>query len=277
MATRKKTGAKSTAVAKRDPKSGAVALPHDYGTDAGAGLDLSIDDLLIPFVKLLQNDSKQCCKGDESHIDGAEAGMIANTATTDLFDAEEGMLVVPSARRRTFVEWQPNQGGFVGEHDPRSVVVLKALASGAKKSELKTEAGNDLQETFSVWGIVLDAERNPVGYCVVPFTSSKIKPYRSYWTQIDAAKVCKGAPIFANVMRITSRFVSDHPSGKKFHNYVVKPADGSVLESMLAPDDPAYVAARDLREAIQQGRAKADQNTAEREGGGGGEGSDEHF
>ena len=55
-------------------------------------------------------------------------------------------------------------------------------------------------------------------------------------------------------------------------------ADGSVLESMLAPDDPAYTAARDLREAIQQGRAKADQNTAEREGGGGGEGgSDEHF
>jgi len=275
MATRKKTS-NSTAVAKRDANAGAVAMPHDYGDDAGEGLDLTLDDLLIPFMKLLQNDSKQCCKGTDDYIDGAEAGMIANTATMELYDPEEGVLIVPAARRRSFVEWQPNQGGFVGEHDPRSPIVMKALSSGAKKSELKTESGNDLQETFSVWGIIVNADLTPVGYCVIPFTSSKIKPYRSYWTQIDAAKVTKGAPIFANLMRVSSRFVPDHPSGKKFHNYVVKPAGDSVIESLIAPDSDAYAAAKSLREAIQQGRAKADVKTAEREGGGSDEG-DEHF
>ncbi len=264
---------KSTAVVPATSQE--VALPHSYGDDAGVGMDFSMDDLLIPFVSLLQTDSKQCVKQGEDYIEGAEAGMIANTATKELFGAEEGMLLVPAKRRRTFVEWAPNRGGFIAEHEPGSPIVRQALASGAKKSELKTDAGNDLQETFSIWGIIVDADRVPQGFCVVPCTSSKIKPYRAYWTRIDSAKITKSAPIFANVLRLSSRFVPDHPSGKKFFTYVLTPAGDSVVGSLLDPTSQAYIVAKELREAINQGRAKADQSTNVREVGGGG--TDEHF
>ena len=270
MATKKQNNLPAT------QQTNAVALPFEYGEDAGVGVDLTLDDLKIPFIGLLQKDSAELDSDEEKYIEGVSEGQILNKATRAAVDGETGLLLVPAIRQRMFVEWLPDRGGFVAEHLPSSDVVRAAMATGAKRNELTTEAGNELQETFSIFAIVCEEDGTPTGFCVVPFTASKISAWRDYFTQLDAAKVTRGAPLFAHTIRLTSRFVKNAKG--KFYNFVMAPANGGVVDSMIAPDSPAYQAAKDLREAILAGRAQADYSTADGETGGSpSESADGHF
>lgn len=270
MAAKKKK-TKSTALVTQNH---AVALPFEFGEDAGVGVDLSLDDLLIPFVTLLQDLSDELDEDEDKFIEGVSAGQILNKATKIAIDADidsedAGMLLVPALKRRYFAEFLPDRGGFVGEHEPTSAVVRTALTSGAKKSELKTEAGNDLIETFSIYAIQLDANENPVGYIVVPFASSKIGAWRDYWTPIDTARVAgandtvmkltDAAPIFSYLIQLRAKFIKGAKG--KYWNYVMTPARGGAVESVIPADHAGYVAAKALREAVAAGRAQADYST----------------
>lgn len=270
MANETRTMSKTNIV----PQRTAVALPFDYGEDAGKGLDLTLDDLLVPFLGLLQKDSKETDESEEKYIEGAAAGMIINKATKQLVDGETGMLLIPALRRRSYVEFLPDRGGFVADHDPNSPIVRAALAKGAKRSELTTDTGNTLSETFSVFAIEVDADMNPIGYVVVPFSSSKIAVWRGYWTKLDTCRVVKDSvpkkltdvtAIYSHVVRLGSK---DQKNDKgKFKNYTLEPAKGGVIDSLIQSTHPAYQAAKALAEAITAGRASADYSTEAPEGG----------
>lgn len=248
----------------------ALALPFDYGQDAGRGLDLTLDDLLVPFLGLLQKDSAELDPDEEKYIEGAAEGMLLNKASKQLYDGESGILIVPALRRRSFVEFLPDRGGFVADHETNSQVVRDALASGAKRSELTTKNGNVLTETYSIFAITLDEQLNPTGYVVIPFSSSKIAVWRGYWTKIDTClvtvngtrkKLSQAATIFSLLIRLGSKFQKNDKG--KFFNFTLAPAKGGVLESLIPADHPAYIAAKSLEEAVLAGRAQADYTTAD--------------
>lgn len=248
-----------------------VALPFDYGVDAGVGLDLTLDDLKIPFITLAQGDSKILDEDEENYVPGGAPGMLFNAATKQYSDR---LLLVPAVKRVTYVEWLPDRGGFAGEHLPSDPVVRQAKANAVSRNELRNpENGNQLQETRSIFCIVIDEANEPVGFCVVPFASSKIGPWREYFTALDTAKVTRNAPLFAHTIALSS--VNAVGKGKKYKNYQMIPArdaDGNiatdplkanVISSMIPPDSAAYQAAVQLRDAITEGRAEADRDTAE--------------
>jgi hypothetical protein len=261
---------KTAAVAAR-PMGGEALVPFDYGDDVGVGMDITMDDLKIPFIALAQSDSKILDEDEEVYAPGGEAGMLFNGATREYYN---DLILVLAVRRTTYVEWAPDRGGFVDEHDSKSPVVADAKANAVKKHDLRTEAGNELQETRSIFGIICDKDMNPMGYCVVPFASSKMAPWRDYWTVIDTARVSKRAPLYAHTVRLSSR-KDKNKAGDKFHNLVLLPARdangnltterdaASVLGSMLPPDHPAFLAAKALHEAVESGTATADRETAE--------------
>ena len=219
----------------------------------------------------MQNDSKVLDADEPNYVPGGSAGMLFNGATRQFSD---DLILVPALRQTTYVEWLPDRGGFADEHAATSPIVAEAKRNAAKKYELRTEGGNDLEETRSIYAIVLDSELNPVGYCVVPFTGSKMGPWRDFWTKIDTARVSKDAPLFSLMIRISS-FDDKNKAGKKYKNYLVNPARdaegnmtsdplaAAVAGSMLAPTSPQYLAAKQLREAIQSGSATADRETAD--------------
>ncbi len=255
---------KTTEVATVKP-GGAVALPYDYGDDAGVGMDITMEDLRIPFIALAQNDSKILDPDEPTYAEGGAAGMMFNGATKEYSDE---LYLALAIRQTTFVEWKEDRGGFVAEHMPLDPIVREAKANAVKKHELRTKDGNDLEETRSIYAIILDADANPLGYCVVPFTSSKMGPWRDYWTKMDTARVAKGAPLYAHTVRLTA--VDDKSrAGKKFKNYLLAPANGGIAESMVAPDSAAFIAAKALFEAVNDGRATADRSTAGGETGNG--------
>lgn len=249
--------------------SGGELVPFDYGDDAGVGMDITMDDLKIPFISLAQSDSKILDEDEEVYAPGGAPGMLFNGATREYSDE---LLLCLAVRRTTFIEWLPDRGGFVEEHPVNSPIVTEARANAAKKYELRTAKGNELVETRSIFAIVLNSDLAPVGYCIVPFTSSKMAPWRDYWTAIDTARVSKKAPLFAHLVRLTSKN-DKNKKGDKFKNFVMHPArdaegvlttdllQASVSGSMIAPDQPAYLAARELRDAVESGRATADQAT----------------
>ena len=241
-------------------KANQAVAAYDYGEDAGAGVDdLGREDLAIPFVYLLQTNSPEL-----EEIDGAKAGMLLNTATKRLY--EEAMFV-PCHRQHVYTEWVPRDqgGGWVGMFEPDDDVVKRAKADAEEFGKYRTREGNDLVETFYVYGLLLDDEDGPQAV-VLPFSSTKIKKYKTWMTVISNIKVEQPdgrritPPMFAHVFRIQT--VQDENPKGKFKNYAISLRDGSAMQSRLAPDDPIYLEARAFRELAVQGRARPDQEGA---------------
>ena len=65
--------------------------PSMFEADANQGLgQLGMDDLAIPFLRILSDTSPQIKKRDPQYIEGAESGMIYNTLTKEIYDGDKG-------------------------------------------------------------------------------------------------------------------------------------------------------------------------------------------
>jgi hypothetical protein len=104
MAKKEETPSAVTEVAVASANS--VALNNRYVEDAGAGFeDADANAYAIPFLQILQSGSPQCKKSDGAYIKGAEEGMFYNTVTQELYDGDEGVVVIPCHYMQRFVEW----------------------------------------------------------------------------------------------------------------------------------------------------------------------------
>ena len=74
--------------------SGALAAVN-FEADAGQGLNMTQEDLALPFLKVLGQLSPECNKRDAKYVKGAEPGMIINTVTNEIYDGVKGIDVVP--------------------------------------------------------------------------------------------------------------------------------------------------------------------------------------
>jgi len=251
----------------------ALATPIDFGADAKAGADFGMDEILIPFIGLLQKDSKECIEGEEKYIAGAEAGMFVNKSTQDLIDGKEGLRLGVAMRQTTYVEWTDGGGGsgeFVDVHPIGSPIVAEARArNGGKERGMTTEAGNLLQLTYSLFCVVLSDDDTPTPqWVVVSFDRSKIKRYKTFVTKIKGAVALKNAPIFAHRVRLTS--VDDkNKAGNRYKNFLLEPLvageDGkpNPVSSHVSSGHPVYEAAKALHNALDTGAAKADYSTVD--------------
>lgn len=260
MATKTKNKKKgSNAIAKVNPNEMAV---YDYGDDAGVGIDdIGRDEMAIPFIGILQSNNGEILPVKKGGIEGAEVGMLINTVTKEVFDGDKGLLFVPSARAHEYVEWVPRSkgGGFVGIHSVGSEVVAEAMsraqAENADFGKFTTPDGNDLVETYYLYGVILDDDGIPTGIGVIAFTSTKIKKYKHLNTRL---KSIKGRPsLFAIQLRICT--VPDSNKKGDFINFDIQFAvDNTGTLSLLDPNSEAYASAKVLRDGIASGEAKAD-------------------
>lgn len=243
----------------RQEQGGALAV-YDYGQDAGAGYEnQTAADVQIPFITILQDLSPQVKKRDPLYIAGAEPGMLLNTVTGEILP--EGVEFIPSTTEQCFVEWRSRDagGGFVARHDLDSAIVQKARAEQTFGARYTSPDGNDLIDTFYMYGLLVIGDRFEPA--VIAFSSTKIKVYRKWNTKTRAFQIAgpEGRkitpPLFAH--RVTIGAATEKNAKGEFWNFTLKPAAGSVAESLLAPDDVRYQAAKKLKEMIGAGMAKA--------------------
>lgn len=254
--------------------STAVGAVIDYGEDAGAGFENQTQaDVSIPFLAVLQAMSPVCEGDDSPH----RPGMLFNTVSEESVKGGEGILFVPGVTRHVVMEWKPRDqgGGIVGEHAVDSDVVKEAQQRSTEFGKLKTLGGNDLIETFYVYGVQVDEDGETVlGPLVIPFTSTKIKRYKAWNSRLNMFAHKKHGmpgkpPLFAHLTRVTT--TKEKNAKGDFHNITLAPARGDVFASLLKPDSDALGQARQIRQMVADGVAKPDYASAEKAQGAGGD------
>lgn len=276
--------AKTKAVAKRGVT--AVAA-FDYGDDADAGFENQTgDDLAIPFLGVLQALSPQVADVSDGGVQGAKAGFLFNTVTDAIFDGKDGIEIIPALTEHVFVEWVPRTqgGGFVARHLATSEVVKLAKEGAPSFGQYSTSYaqdgtpnGNDLVETFYVYGVLVAESPEPI---VLAFTSTKIAVYKRWNTKLNMFTLKVGdrkirPPLFAHRVRVTT--VKQKNNAGEFHNFALAPAEGDVKSSLLAPDDELFIVARDCGEMVKSGAARASYETQRSEGSSDAQGDTPHF
>lgn len=240
-----------------------AGLPAEYaGLEeyAGQGLeDLDSSDRSVPFIKVLEKNSPEI-----ETVEGAKPGMFINTATGKLYNS---IRFVPATREHLFVEWVPidNGGGLVASYG-----LQEAISQWAKtqRGKIKLKNGNDLVETFYLYGILLpeegeDDEPMPV---VISFTSTRIKAYKSIVNRSDSIML-RGAsgrkfkaPWFCHVWRLTTEKKVD--GNQSWYIYKAE-FDGESAEAVRLPADHAVVQmGAEMVRMKQSGELKVSQEAA---------------
>lgn len=253
-----KTDSKTTDVAVKEQNT-AMAEYGAYADYAGAGFEnQTSDDYSIPFLQILQALSPQLQENDS-----LRQGMILNTVTGEVWDGKKGIAFVPATTQHGYVEWKPRDagGGFVGIHEVNSDLVNHAKAASAEYGKYSTPDGNELIETFYVYGIALDDDGN-ASEAVLAFSSTKIKKYKGWMTKAKTIQIpLPGgrripAPLFAHRYRLKT--VSEKNNKGQFFNWDAIAFDGAnAQQARLLPDDPLFQSAVNIKSMIEQGKARA--------------------
>jgi hypothetical protein len=152
---------------------------------AGEGMEeVTAEDLAIPFLRILAQLSPQVNKRDGAYVDGAEAGMIFNTVSNEVYDGEQGISVVPCYFNRRFIEWQPRAsgGGFVSSHSPDDAIVKTTTKNDRGEDILPN--GNLLTNTAQFFVIMPHA--GALHKCIITMSSTQLKKSRR-WLALQAS------------------------------------------------------------------------------------------
>lgn len=241
--------------------TGGELAVFNYGTDAGAGYeDQTSDDVQVPFIAVIQDLSPQHKKKRAEYIEGAEVGDLFNTVTNEL--VPQGFEFIAFMRDHCFVEWIPRDkgGGFVARHERESEIVRRAKAESRKFGKYTTPDGNDLQETFYVWGLaIINGTPTPA---IIAFTSTKIKVFKKWNTARNMFRIQladgtrQNPPMFAHLVAITT--IEESRGDNDFFNLILTPAAGTMADSLMGPDDPRYLLAKKWRDDVAAGGVKVD-------------------
>lgn len=235
-----------------------IAPAADYEQFAGAGFEHQTgDDYTIPFIHVLQALSPQLETND-----ALRAGMLVNTVTGETWSGKTGIAFVPATTRHQWIEWRPRAegGGFIAAHSVDSEVVRRCKAEQAF-GDYTTPEGNELSETFYVYGVAVD-DAGAATEAVLAFTSSKIKRYKAWMTKAKMVRLTLPdgrqipAPLFAHRYRLTT--ITEKNSKGTFSNWDIHFDGANAAEARLSPDDPLFQRAADVKQMLDTGAARAD-------------------
>lgn len=187
-----------------------AVFDDDSLLSGGTGLEeASANDYAIPFLRVLQSMSPQLKKSDGQYIAEAQEGNFFNTVTTKVYDGDSGILIIPCAYKKKYIEWIPREkgGGFVSDqHDAADLGKCTKDDSG----KFIMENGNQLVETAEYYSLIAEEDSAPE-QVLLSLTSSQLRFSRRWNTMLNNATVKSSslgetvqAPMFAYTYRLTS-------------------------------------------------------------------------
>lgn len=231
-----------------------AALPSFVNKEDNRGQDnITSQDLTLPRLRLIQYISDEIKKKSDSYIEGAEAGMMLDSVSKELFSE---IYVIPAYYERKFNVWRTRDagGGLVAscfsETDAREELV--------KACEAENIPMDDQERVNRVFEII----DSPTHYClridpttgdtsplIIDMPATKQKVSRNWNTE---AKRKQGAS-FAHVWTIGS-VEETNKRGEDYFNYTVKHM-GFVTEDLYKKAEEVY---ESFREQAEADRAKAE-------------------
>tara|TARA_R100001377_G_scaffold81194_1_gene60572 strand:+ start:256 stop:1047 length:792 start_codon:yes stop_codon:yes gene_type:complete len=218
----------------------AISTFDDTLLSGGTGLEeTTTEDFAIPFIRVLQPMSPQLQKQNGSFVQGASAGDLFNTVTGEAHDGEKGILIVPCAYNKKYIEWVPREkgGGLVNaSHD---ISILSSCTKDPESRRTYTSGGNEIVETAQFFVLVVDGETPQ--QAVITFTSTQLGVSRKWLTMLRMARVqnSKGdsveAPMFAYTYRLTTTTQSNDKGS--WNGYSVNQENPTELSTAMMAKD----------------------------------------
>jgi len=198
--------------------------------------NVSQDDLQLPRIDVLQALSPQINKKKDEYIEGAEAGMLFNTLTGELYP--DGLRITPVSFVKRFLVWVDRQKDTNGG--------LRGVFDTPEEAEAFVESQEDedkLEVVPTAEHLVLLDDGNEV---ILSMAKSKMKVSRKFNSLVRL----NGGDRFANSYMVTS--VDDEGAKGEFQNIAIN-SDGY-------PSEEVYLKAEKLYEAIQGGQRQQSAN-----------------
>jgi len=234
--------------------------------DASKGLgDIRQKDLALPFLKILAQLSPEVNKRDGKYVEGAEAGMIYNSVTGELYNGVEGINVIPCFYKLEYLEWKDRGEGLgapIAIYPSSSDILSKTKADANYKDRLPN--GNYIERTASHFVIILGDSPSTA---LISMKSTQLKISRKWNSMMNGLKL-KGKnglytpASFSHIYRLKTTQMSND-KGTWFGWEVSKV--GPVTDSQ------AYQQAKTFSENISKGNVKAKHGDDKPKG------SDSHF
>ena len=167
-------------------ETNALALAGDFEQDAQSGFEnMSQDDFALPFLKLLTNTSPEV-----GEMDGALPGMVLNSVTGQLYDGKKGLLVLPVAYVRQYIEWAPRGSGSgapIHIYPSTSDILSKTHREpGENKDYL--DNGNYIENTANHYVMVVEEDGSPSPALIV-MKSTQLKKSRKWNSMMQSVKL----------------------------------------------------------------------------------------
>lgn len=200
--------------------------------------DVTVKDMVLPRVDVLQALSPQIKKSDPAFIQGANQGDIFNTVTGHIYGSE--VTFVPVLFRREYIVWKSRDagGGFAGAFPSEE-------AAEAARAQLPEPNNYEVTESHQHFAMVVDGDK--ADSVVFSMAKSRLKTSRSLNTLVQMAEVDR----FAKAYKATAIEVSG-PKGD-YWSMKITPV-GFVPEAL-------YNKGKELYEMIKSGAADVDRAT----------------
>lgn len=177
------------AIVKKEEAALPTVAMTDLMSDIGMGFEgMSAKDVAIPFVAILQGLSPQVKRGP-NNIEGAREGDIFNTVSQEVINGEEGIVVVPCAYQKKWVEWKTREsgGGFIQAHDTDEILTKTT----------KNERGQDMLAAdrlivTTAYHYVIVVTAQGFYKAVISMTSTNLKKSRRWNAQMGSIQVTQG-------------------------------------------------------------------------------------
>jgi hypothetical protein len=234
--------------------------PAWMGDEQRGSENVTIQDITIPRLSMVQDLSPQRKKNNAEYIEGCEEGMLFNTVTNELYASS--VLFVPVYFRLEWLVWKHRdaggglQGVFATQEEAVEFVGQHPLAGQTTE---KNEPVLDVQDTAQHFGLLLDpnspAEDPRATEIVISMSKSQLKPSRQFNSQIRIA----GGDRWERLYRFSAVQVD---GGKgEYYNWKVEQL-GFVSEAIFAQAEGLYDSVKSGKRDVNR-----DEDTAQEEAG----------
>ena len=230
-------------------ETNAIALAGDFEQDAQSGFEnMSQDDFALPFLKLLTNTSPEV-----GEMDGALPGMVLNSVTGQLYDGKKGLMVLPVAYVRQYIEWAPRGSGSGAPMNiyPATSDILSRTHREPGDNKDYLDNGNYIENTANHYVMIIGDSGIPEP-ALITMKSTQLKKSRKWNSMMMSTKMMGTngpftPPMYSQVYRLTTQAESND-KGKWF---------GWEVEKIGPVEDMnAYKAAKSFATQVGTGEVK---------------------
>ena len=235
------------AVAPTEEKGVAVMIPSMFEADAQAGLkNIQSDDMALPFLKIVSGLDKILDERED-----VRKGDILNSVTGEVIKGKDGVLVVPCAYQRKYIQWAPRgegSGAPSAIYDPNDTMPETKRDENDNREYVVDGNGEYIEQTAQ-WYVKVVQPDGTSSDALIAMKMSQLKKSKK-WMSMILSRQMQGQngpfvpPMFSHVYRLKT--VGEENSKGSWHGWEMS-VEGPVENAAL------YNAAKLFNQSIEKG------------------------